>query len=150
MTTNKNSKNIRTAERTNKKKHYFYLNPYENEAFTRCPKCGEKTKLRKYPLFIHIEPNQPLCLNKSCKYCEKCDLIIGKQGEIESLMSACCENLDPSLIGNNYLVVGTLDKADWRRFSKQTTYPKDTIEKVYIFKDVMQFEVVRGGWVKDS
>lgn len=43
---------------------------------------------RKYPLVIHIEPNQLLCLYKSCKYCEKCDLIIGKQTEIESPMAA--------------------------------------------------------------
>jgi hypothetical protein len=133
-----------------KTRHYFFLNPYENEAFTRCPQCGGKTKLRKYPLVIHIEPNQILCLNKSCKYCEKCDLIIGKQTEIESLMAAGIGNIAPSIIGNKYLVIGTLDKADWRQSSKQISYPADTLEKVYVFKDVKQFELIVGGWMKEK
>jgi hypothetical protein len=131
-----------------KTRHYFFLNPYENEAFTKCPQCSQKTKLREFPLVIHIDPRQLLCLNKSCKYCEKCDLIIAKQAEIESLMATCFEKLDPSIIGNKYLVIGTLDKEDWKQYSKKQTYPEDTIEKVYIFKDVKQFEIVQGGWRK--
>lgn len=141
---------IAKSKTKRKTRHYFFLNPYENEAFTRCPKCGMKTKLRKYPLVIHIEPNQLLCLNKSCKYCEKCDLIIEKQAEIESLMATVIENIDPSIVGNEYLVIGTLDKTDWRQSSKQTTYPQETLEKVYIFKDVKHFELVSGGWSKDG
>ena len=150
MTANKNSKNIKTAERTNKKRHYFFLNPYKNEAFTHCPQCTGKTKLRKYPLVIHVEPRQLLCLNISCKYCEKCDLIIGKQSAIENLMSVCCEKIDPSMIGNKYLVFGTLDKTDWKQYSQKTTYPEETLEKVYVFKDVKHFELAQGGWTKDS
>lgn len=137
----------KTSQRT---RHYFFLNPYKNEAFTRCPQCNEKTKLRKYPLMVHIEPRQLLCLNKSCKYCEQCDLIIGKQAEIEVLISDCCEKLDPSLTGNKYLVFGTFDKSDWKRYSQMTSYPQETLDKVYVFKDVLNFEVVRGGWSKDN
>lgn len=37
-----------------KTRHYFFLNPYEDCAFTRCPKCNNKTKIRKFPLVIHI------------------------------------------------------------------------------------------------
>jgi hypothetical protein len=77
-------------------------------------------------------------------------LIIGKQAEIENLMAACCEKLDPSIIGNEYVVFGTFDKIDWRQYSKQITYPQETLEKVYIFKDVKHFEVIQGGWVKDN
>lgn len=148
MMTNKNSKNIKTVERANKKRHYFFLNPYKNEAFTRCPQCEEKTKVRKYPLVIHVEPRQLLCLNISCKYCEACDLIIGKKSAIENLMCACCEKIDSALIGNEYIVFGTFDKSDWRQYNQTTTYPEETIDKVYIFKDVIQFEL--GGWVKDN
>ena len=141
---------VKTRKTTRRTRHYFFLNPYENEAFTRCPQCGKKTKLRKYPLVIHIEPHQLLCLNIGCKYCETCDLIIGKQSAIENLMCVCCENIDASLIGNKYVVFGTFDKSDWKQYSQKVAYPKDTIEKVYIFKDVKQFEVVRGGWVKNN
>jgi hypothetical protein len=139
------------AKKTNRRtRHYFFLNPYENEAFTRCPTCGEKTKVRKYPLVIHIEPHQILCLNKSCKYCEACDLIIGKQSPIEYFISSCCEKIDPSMIGNKYLVFGTLNKADWKQYSQKTSYPQETLDKVYVFKDVLKFEVVGGGWYKDD
>ena len=71
-----------------KKKHKFFLNPYSDCAFTKCPKCETKTKVRKFPLVIHIEPQQIFLLNKQCKYCPNCDLIIVKKQEIESLMTA--------------------------------------------------------------
>jgi uncharacterized protein with PIN domain len=70
-----------------KKRHYFFLNPYEDQAFTRCPKCNGKTKIRKFPLAIHIEPGQIFGLNKHCKYCPVCDLIIGDRSDIEHLMA---------------------------------------------------------------
>ena len=132
-----------------KRRHYFFLNPYHDQAFTRCPKCNEQTKLRKFPLVVHIEPAQMLCLNKNCKYCEKCDLIIVKKTEVENFVKVSCEMINPDLVGNKYLVIGTLDKADWRLYSKQTKYPHEVIEKAYIFKDVKHFEIVSGGWMKE-
>ena len=71
----------------NPTKHYFFLNPYKDCAFTKCPKCDNKTKLRKFPLVIHVEPYQIFFLNKNCKYCTDCDLIIVKQSKIETLMA---------------------------------------------------------------
>ena len=56
------------------KRHYFFLNPYQDIAFTKCPKCLAKTKVRKFPLVIHIEPHQLFLLNKSCRYCIACDV----------------------------------------------------------------------------
>ena len=43
---------------TDRDGHRFFLNPYEDMAFTKCPKCEAKTKVRKFPLVIHIEPTQ--------------------------------------------------------------------------------------------
>jgi hypothetical protein len=129
-----------------KKKHYFFLNPYKDCAFTKCPKCGGKTKIRKFPLAIHIEPQQLFCLNKTCRYCANCDLIITKKSEVESLMTAAFEGVDPSIIGNKYLVFGTLEKSDWRKYSKVSADSSEAIERVYVFKDVLNFEVVRAGW----
>jgi hypothetical protein len=64
-------------------------------------------------------------------------------------MTVCCEKIDPSMIGNKYVVFGTFDKSDWRQLSQKTTYPAESLKKVYVFKDVKQFEVVRGGWMKE-
>lgn len=93
-----------------KKKHRFFLNPYKDTAFTKCPRCETKTKLRKFPLVIHINPNQLFTLNKICRYCPNCDLIIAKQSEIELLMTGCFENANPEIIENEYLVIGTVER----------------------------------------
>ena len=39
-------------------RHRFFLNPYTDVRFTTCPQCGGKTRVRKLPLVIHIDPAQ--------------------------------------------------------------------------------------------
>ena len=146
----KNVMNMSSKENTTKTRHYFFLNPYDDCAFTKCPKCDSKTKLRKYPLVIHIEPEQMFALNKKCKYCLKCDLIIVKKSEIETYMSAQFEKVNPSIIGNEYLVFGTLDRNDWKKYHNTPTPPNKAIEQMYVFKDVLKFEIARSGWYRDS
>jgi len=136
------------TSKKNPTKHYFFLNPYEDCAFTKCPKCNNKTKVRKFPLVIHIEPNQLFVLNKNCKYCTNCDLIIVKQSIIETLLACQFEKVNPSVVGNKYLVFGTFSRSDWQKYSKTLTNPHKAIDKVYVFKDVLNFELVRGGWGK--
>ena len=139
-----------TKQKQQQTKHYFFLNPYEDSAFTKCPKCDNKTKLRKFPLVIHIEPNQFLVLNKICKYCTECDLIITKQLEIETLMAGRFEKVVPSVVGNKYVVFGTLDKNQWLKYSKTPTDPSEVVNQVYVFKDVLKFELAPRGWYKDD
>ena len=142
-----NTSNSSTSRQTPiKQRHYFFLNPYNHEAFTKCPRCGTKTKVRKLPLVIHIEPEQLFILNKQCRLCEHCDLLIAKQSEIESIMTDGFQERNPDIIGNEYLVIGTLDKSDWRRFRKEETHPRDVIEYMYHFKDVLNFDVIPAGW----
>ena len=125
-----------------KTRHYFFLNPYKDHAFTKCPKCDGKMKIRKFPLVIHIEPQQLFCLNKTCRYCANCDLIITKKSEVESMMTAAFEGVDPSIIGK-YLVFGTLEKSDWRKYSKVSADSSEAIECVYVFKDVLNMDNVQ-------
>jgi hypothetical protein len=127
-------------------KHRFFLNPYEDTAFTKCPKCESKTKVRKFPLVIHIEPGSLLVLNKRCRYCVACDLIITHRWEVESLMAAAFESRDPEIIGNEYVVVGTLPREVWRSRDSEDTQPPDTLDRTHIFKDVWEFELVGHGW----
>jgi hypothetical protein len=142
---------METINRNNiKTKHYFFLNPHDSYALTKCPKCQDKTKLRKFPLVIHIEPNQLLCLNKNCKYCTDCDLIMTKKSEIESLISNQFEKVDPSVVGNKYFVFGTLDRNDWLKYRKKPTDPSKVMDHAYIFKDVLTFDIVPGGWYRDE
>ena len=137
--------------KTERRRHYFFLNPYVDAAFTKCPKCENNTKIRKFPLVIHIDPQQLLLLNKKCRYCVKCDLIIAKKSEMESLMVACFEESKPEIMGNNYLVMGVAERRDWLE-SKEGRMPQgETIERLLVFKDVLNFELVRaGGYHEDE
>ena len=121
-------------------RHCFFLNPYKDAAFTKCPKCQTKTMVRKFPLAIHIEPAQILVLNKTCRYCTSCDLIIARKSEVEALMTASCEDRDPEIIGNEYLVMGTLQKRDWRARNTIGKDLQETIKRILVFKDVLNFQ----------
>jgi len=133
-----------------RRKHYFFLNPYKDAAFTKCPKCLDKTKIRKFPLVIHIDPQQLLLLNKKCRYCTECDLIIVKKSELESLMAACFEKLNPKIIGNDYFVMGVVERKDWLEGNQGKMLQGKTIERIIVFKDVLDFEPVRAGWYRED
>ena len=131
-------------------RHFFFLNPYSDVAFTKCPKCDGKTRLRKLPLVIYIEPDQMLVLNKTCRYCPGCDLVIAKQNELEPLMAATFAERRPEVVGNEYLVVGTLDRSDWREQTREppdAMAPLDVLDRAWIFKDHLHFEMT-GGWMR--
>lgn len=129
-----------------KEAHYFFLNPYDDMAFTRCPKCEEKTKIRKYCLVIHIEPKHLFSLNKSCRYCSKCGLIIVKQKELERLLIAICEQNAPDIIGNEYFIYGTMDRKDWKNGQTGKISQQEAIKRSYPFKDVWKFEISPTRW----
>jgi len=133
-----------------RRRHYFFLNPYEDAAFTKCPKCENNTRIRRFPLVIHIEPQQLLLLNKKCRYCVKCDLIIAKKPELESLMAACFEETKPEIIGNNYLVMGVAERRDWLEGKKGKMPQGETIERMLVFKDVLNFEPAHFGWYRED
>ena len=57
----------------------FILNPYAEYRFSRCPNRNQTMKQRKLPLFIHVDPMSLVVLNKTCRYCPACDLLIAHQ-----------------------------------------------------------------------
>ena len=126
-------------------RHKFFLNHFEDNAFTNCPKCEEKTKIRKHCLTIHIEPKYLLSLKKSCRYCPSCDLIIVKKAEFESLLVAICERYVPEIIGNRYDVIGTMDRKDWKDAKTGEISEDEGIKRTYPFKNVYDFKLVHEG-----
>lgn len=127
-------------------RHRFFLNPYVDAAFTKCPKCERPTRLRKFPMVILIEPDQFFVLNKQCRYCPACDLIIARKEQLEDLMARAFDRFRSEVVGNPYQVIGTLDRADWRGREQILPNPKTMIEKMFVFDDVWNFKVT-GGWV---
>ena len=128
-------------------RYRFFLNPYQDARFSACPQCSQKTGQRKLPLFIHIEPKQPLLLNKTCRYCPHCDLLIAHKDELDAVIIRVFTVLDPDLVGNKYLVIGTVDRADWKRIDREELPIRDTIEALHDFKEVVVFKPM-GGWRK--
>ena len=108
--------------------------------FTRCPKCNNKTKLEKFPLVIHIEPKYFINLGKTCKYCQYCDLLIVKQAELESYLAAIFEKQNPDVIGNKYLVIGTLEYKVWRQNLKKQMHSSELADLMYPFKGPWKFK----------
>jgi len=73
-------------------------------------------------------------------------LIITKQSEVEQLLTAGFFEINPEIIGNDYLVMGTLDKKDWRKGNKKEIDSSEAVKSMYVFKDHLDFEVVPAGW----
>jgi hypothetical protein len=128
-------------------RYRFFLNPYQGARFSTCPQCSQKTGQRKLPLFIHIEPKQPLLLNKTCRYCPHCDLLIAHKDELDAVITRVFTVLDPDLVGNTYLVLGTVDRADWKRIDREKLPIRDSIEALHDFKEEVIFRPM-GGWRK--
>jgi hypothetical protein len=114
-------------------------------------------KQRKLPLFIHVDPQTPVILNKTCRYCPACDLLLVHQDELETLLAAMFFRHDPSLIGNDYMVLGTVERAAWqplRAGSKESMEQPmgmaEMLEHLHDFKDHQTVRVQPGGWYPDG
>ncbi|MFQ5854669.1 MAG: hypothetical protein ACE5LU_03355 [Anaerolineae bacterium] len=127
-------------------RYTFILNPYTDYRFTRCPNCDAKMKQRKLPLFIHVDPANPIVLNKTCRYCPDCDLLLVHQDELEELLAGLFAEIDPSIIGNDYLVIGTVERPAWREGVKQPKSIPEMLEHLHDFKEVSSVRVQPGGW----
>ena len=125
----------------------FFLNPYQDMRFTRCPQCDSKTLQRKLPLVIHVEPMETLSLNKTCRYCPHCDLLILHQDDLEHLLASFFAEHKPEVIGNDYLVIGTEDRTAWKRGMQQPLTLQEALEVLHDFKEVVTFKIT-GGWGK--
>lgn len=128
----------------------FVLNPYADARFTRCPGCEQKMRQRKVPLFIHVHPLNPVVLGYTCRYCPDCDLLIAHQDEIEGLLANLFAELDPSVVGNDYLVLGTVERKPWRESLKQPKGIEEMLEHLHDFKEVRTVEYQPAGWYKDE
>jgi hypothetical protein len=128
-------------------RYRFILNPYVDARFTTCPECNRKMGQRKLPLVIHVESAFPVALNKTCRYCAHCDLLIAHQDELEPLLAALFGKRNPQAIGNDYLVLGTLDRDVWRRGQKTPLMVADMMDYLHDFKEYLTIKAT-GGWVR--
>jgi hypothetical protein len=124
----------------------FILNPYTDARFTRCPSCEQKMRQRKVPLFIHVDPFHPIVLGYTCRYCPDCDLLIAHQDQIEALLANLLAERDPEVIGNDFLVIGTVERKFLREGLQQPKGIEDMLAHLHDFKQVLTVQYRPAGW----
>lgn len=127
-------------------RYRFVLNPYTDARFTRCPRCEGLMKIRKIPLLIHVDPHHLWALRKTVKYCPGCDVLIVHKNELEQELAFAFQQRAPEAIGNDYLILGTVDVADWKRGLTEPGTPKEMIDRYHPFKEELEVKVT-GGWM---
>src|SRR5262245_50405225 len=128
-------------------RYSFILNSYTDVRLSKCPRCQKLTHLRKFALFIHIDKWGPMALGKTCRYCSRCELIMAHQDELEAQLEHSFSQIAPEVIGNEYLVLGTIDKKIWKEgLAGGGGQLGDMLQHVADFKRVLKLAVAPGGW----
>jgi hypothetical protein len=132
-------------------RYSFILNPYADERLSKCPKCHRPTHLRKFAFLIHIEEWGLMTLGKTCRYCAPCELIIVHQDELEAQLAHSFHTITADVVGNKYLVLGTVDKKIWQS-GLQGGGPQlnEVLKHTADFKRVLDLQVEPGGWYPTS
>lgn len=124
----------------------FSLNPYPEVRFSRCPGCQKNTAQRKLPLLIHVDPRNLIALNYTHRYCSRCDMLIGHKHEIEHHLTELFLRMNPQVIGNYYLVLGTVEKKTWRENIHHPKAFDEMVQHVHDFKSYQDIRMTMGGW----
>ncbi len=127
-------------------KYNFSLNPYSELRFSRCPDCQNKTGQRKLPLLIHVDPKNLIALNYTNRYCNRCDMLIGHKHEIEHHLTEMFLKINPEVIGNYYLVFGTVEKKAWRENMNQPKQLNEMRQHIHNFNSYQNLRMTMAGW----
>lgn len=131
-------------------RYRFFLNPYQDQRFSRCPICEKLTKWRKFVLLVHIDPMHLLAQNMHCRFCPDCDLLIAHQDELEIQLTIHVSEHAPAAVGNDYLVLGTMERTAWSE-NRHTPKPlPEILDHVADFREVLTFTVRPAGWYRDD
>lgn len=128
----------------------FAINPYPDARLSRCPNCERKTRQRKLPLLIHVDPMHLIALNYTCRYCPHCDLLIAHQDQIEEYLAALFAQRDPAVIGNDYLIIGTVERKAWRENMKQPKPIAEMLAETHDFKSHSTIQMSMAGWFPEG
>lgn len=130
-------------------RYAFALNPYEDARFSKCPQCNRATYPRKFPLLMYVEGADPFVLGKTCRYCSKCEFIIAHQDELETVLAAMFAERAPEVLGNDYLVIGTVERKVWKQHLDREATTADIRAHAADIKHYMTLEYEPARWVFD-
>jgi len=61
-------------------------------------------------------------------------------------MAAGLSQTNPRIMGNDYLVIGTVERKDWKAGNGGSLSAHEIVERMAVFKDQWNFEVIPPGW----
>ena len=131
-------------------RYNFSLNPYSDLRYSKCPDCAAKTGQLKLPLVIHVDPKNLIALNYTNRFCHRCDMLIAHKHEIEHYLTEMFSKINPEIIGNKYLVIGTIDKQAWRENLRQSKPVTEMRKKMSDFKNYQEIRMTMGGWFRQD
>jgi hypothetical protein len=127
-------------------RYSFLLNPHLGTRLSRCPICERLTHPRKFALLIHVEGYDPLALGKTARYCTPCELVMVHQDELEAELANNLGRIAPHVVGNPYIVLGTVDIKVWRRGLAGGQTAGEAMEAFAPFEKYYDLEFDPGGW----
>ncbi len=65
-------------------------------------------------------------------------MLIGHKEELEHLLTTMFAQYDPSVIGNDYLIVGAVEKKAWREGLSQPKSVADMLPQAHDFKSYQE------------
>jgi len=87
-----------------------------------------------------------LSLGVTCKYCAKCEFIIAHRHELEYQLSIAFDKIDPTKIGNDYFVVGTIERNVWKKGLTRPQLLGSIRDSLADFKKHLTIEVTPARW----
>jgi len=81
-------------------------------------------------------------LNKTCRLCVVCETLIVHRAELERVIIA--SGFSAAAHGQDYVVLGTIDRRTWRRGVAGDAQVADIREHMADFKKYLKVEIVRG------
>lgn len=128
-------------------RYSFILNPHEGTRLSACPRCEKLTYPRKFAFLIHVDAWGPMALGKTCKYCSRCELIMMHQNELEAELTISFGRIAPEMIGNEYMVLGTIEKKVWQaRLKGEGSEFGEILKHAADFKKVYNLDYRPAGW----
>src|SRR5215210_1611823 len=132
------------------RRYSFALNPYKEWRCTKCPHCEQPTRLRKFALLIGVEDYGMLVLGKTCRFCPRCEFIIAHQDELEALLAANFATHAPEVIGNDYYVLGTVERKTWRQGMRDPATADEVLRHAADFEKEFDLHYEPGGWYPED
>lgn len=88
-----------------------------------------------------------MALGKTCKFCARCQLIMAHRDELEHELTIAFEKQDPAVIGNEYMVFGTVDKKVWKKgLEGEGVEMGSMLDHVADFEREFDLHFDPGGW----